>query len=323
MTDSHTNRIYEYLVAHPGSTQLGVSEALGLSMTEIEPSLQFLQDTHLIASSKSDDGTIIAHSPDLAIATLTSDAQKEISQLQTSVAEQKAHLVQFESIFSRAKASALQQSGYEVLESSRTINRLIDELTRETKKSLFEAHPGHGHSADTQVEGIEIDRQLRAKRVKRRTLLHASTRSHAPSIRAVRAQTEIGCQVRTLEDVPVRMFIFDDTSAIISRNAFPSDRAAIYTQDTAITNLLVQMYSHMWSQATVFEIDDLPQQELTPIQLSILKLMAAGYSDASAVKRLAISLRTYRRQVAEIMETLQAESRFQAGVVAAQRGLLR
>ncbi|MET9516002.1 helix-turn-helix transcriptional regulator [Streptomyces sp. NPDC002994] len=46
----------------------------------------------------------------------------------------------------------------------------------------------------------------------------------------------------------------------------------------------------------------------------ILRMLSAGYTDETACRRLGVSLRTYRRRVAELMVTLGATSRFQAGV---------
>jgi DNA-binding CsgD family transcriptional regulator len=54
----------------------------------------------------------------------------------------------------------------------------------------------------------------------------------------------------------------------------------------------------------------------------ILDLLGAGYRDAAAARELGLSIRTYRRHVAELMTELRAGSRFQAGARAAHLGLL-
>ncbi len=54
----------------------------------------------------------------------------------------------------------------------------------------------------------------------------------------------------------------------------------------------------------------------------ILRLLSEGYTDEAAARELSISVRTYRRRVAEIMRLLGARSRFQAGVHASSIGLL-
>jgi DNA-binding CsgD family transcriptional regulator len=56
---------------------------------------------------------------------------------------------------------------------------------------------------------------------------------------------------------------------------------------------------------------------------SILNALGSGLTDESAAKRLGLSLRTYRRRVAELMAKLDAGSRFQAGLRAGELGLPR
>ena len=52
----------------------------------------------------------------------------------------------------------------------------------------------------------------------------------------------------------------------------------------------------------------------------LLKLMASGLTDEAAGRRLGVSARTMRRQMADLMERLDTTSRFEAGLKAAQRG---
>ena len=54
---------------------------------------------------------------------------------------------------------------------------------------------------------------------------------------------------------------------------------------------------------------------------AMLRALGAGLTDEVAARRLGISLRTYRRRVAELMRLLGSESRFQAGVRAGELGL--
>lgn len=54
----------------------------------------------------------------------------------------------------------------------------------------------------------------------------------------------------------------------------------------------------------------------------ILHYLHTGATDEAASRELSISVRTYRRHIATIMELLDARSRFQAGVRAAELGLL-
>ncbi|MEK8171065.1 LuxR C-terminal-related transcriptional regulator [Streptomyces sp. M19] len=54
----------------------------------------------------------------------------------------------------------------------------------------------------------------------------------------------------------------------------------------------------------------------------VLTLMGEGYKDDAAARKLGLSVRTYRRYVADIMRDLGVDSRFQAGVRAVRSGLM-
>ncbi|MFC4887695.1 DNA-binding response regulator [Streptomyces beijiangensis] len=64
-----------------------------------------------------------------------------------------------------------------------------------------------------------------------------------------------------------------------------------------------------------------PRPDLTEESRRILRTLGAGHTDETASRHLGMSLRTYRRRVAELMETLDATSRFQAGVRARDLGV--
>jgi DNA-binding NarL/FixJ family response regulator len=55
----------------------------------------------------------------------------------------------------------------------------------------------------------------------------------------------------------------------------------------------------------------------------VLRALGSGVTDEAAARQLGMSLRTYRRRVAEVLVSLNAGSRFQAGVRAGELGLTR
>lgn len=59
---------------------------------------------------------------------------------------------------------------------------------------------------------------------------------------------------------------------------------------------------------------------LTTLEKSLLRYLILGLTDETTARRLGISVRTARRQVAVLMTKLGASSRFQAGYEAARRG---
>jgi DNA-binding NarL/FixJ family response regulator len=59
-----------------------------------------------------------------------------------------------------------------------------------------------------------------------------------------------------------------------------------------------------------------PQQDTA----ALLSLLAAGQTDARIARSLGWSLRTTQRRVHQLMATLNAATRFQAGIAARDRG---
>ncbi len=61
---------------------------------------------------------------------------------------------------------------------------------------------------------------------------------------------------------------------------------------------------------------------LDPRDGQVLLMLASGASDATIARQLGVSQRTVERRIRSIMDTLGAESRFQAGLLAKQAGWL-
>lgn len=76
-----------------------------------------------------------------------------------------------------------------------------------------------------------------------------------------------------------------------------------------------------WAGATDLA-DFLPATpQIDDQEAEILRLLSAGQKDEAAARAMGVSVRTYRRRVAELMVLLGAESRFQAGERARALGL--
>jgi DNA-binding NarL/FixJ family response regulator len=68
-------------------------------------------------------------------------------------------------------------------------------------------------------------------------------------------------------------------------------------------------------------VDSAPQGNLTPRELEVLRLLAAGKENSEIAAELVISTRTARNHVASILEKLQMQNRIQAAVYAVRNGL--
>ncbi|WP_431774978.1 LuxR family transcriptional regulator [Streptomyces cucumeris] len=90
-----------------------------------------------------------------------------------------------------------------------------------------------------------------------------------------------------------------------------------------VTDALLALFGSAWRTAAPLGTGaGLVRPERSPHAGRILRRLYAGVTDEVAARELRISVRTYRRYVAEILDSLGTKSRFQAGVLAADAGLL-
>lgn len=100
-------------------------------------------------------------------------------------------------------------------------------------------------------------------------------------------------------------------------------REAVVLRGAGVVELLHAFYSGVWSAAHTFQIFERFGKLYNDTQTrKILNLLARGYKDDVAARQLGVSVRTYRRYVADLLRELDAESRFQGGVRAAQLGFM-
>lgn len=91
------------------------------------------------------------------------------------------------------------------------------------------------------------------------------------------------------------------------------DAPGVRVTEAALVRLARSHFEEMWQQAVPVAGDRLT--------VDIFRCLASGLTDEVAAREMHISLRTYRRRVADIMRTVGASSRFQAGLLAAHHGI--
>ncbi|MEV4259517.1 helix-turn-helix transcriptional regulator, partial [Spirillospora sp. NPDC049652] len=143
---------------------------------------------------------------------------------------------------------------------------------------------------------------------------------------AVRLLTDLaghGPHVRILDGpVPHETIVVDRRVAVIAGEPRAGDREFTVVRTPAVVAGILALYWATWHGAVDLADHTAAIPPLGEQSREILALLADGMKDEAASRRLGISLRTYRRRVAELMELLDADSRFQAGLRARSLGLV-
>jgi DNA-binding NarL/FixJ family response regulator len=134
-----------------------------------------------------------------------------------------------------------------------------------------------------------------------------------------------GAQVRiSASPLPCETIVIDRSFAILAE-AVPASggpREYTVTNTPSVVGGVWSLLEAAWQAATGFDDylrSDRPQ--LDAGGRAVLRMLGDGHTDESAARQLGLSLRTYRRRVAELLAVLDAGSRFQAGVRAGELGL--
>ena len=125
---------------------------------------------------------------------------------------------------------------------------------------------------------------------------------------------------RTVEYVPCRTVIVDHTAAV----EVDPVRGIRFRRDPCALEPLGAVADRLWANGTEVQRVTAPRSE-TPAHSRdemVLRLLAKGLTDDAVARRIGVSVRTVRNDVASAMSVLDARSRFQAGVLAAQRGFI-
>ncbi|MEV6447940.1 hypothetical protein [Amycolatopsis sp. NPDC051716] len=105
-----------------------------------------------------------------------------------------------------------------------------------------------------------------------------------------------------VDDGPSKIFLINSTEIVLS---------------------LSLLYTAAWEKA--IDLEEFRQHGFErddDIASQVLDLLGNGCKDETAARQLGMSVRTYRRYVAGLMDRLSARSRFQAGAQAARLGLI-
>lgn len=153
-----------------------------------------------------------------------------------------------------------------------------------------------------------------------RVIYPARVLEEAPQV--VRSRAEVGERVRVLATLPARMAVVGRSAAVVHERWRSGEGRLLVIRQESLVEIATMLFDHLWDRA--LNVPGFEGQTLTAERLGARRLlldqMARGAKDEQIARALGLSLRTVRRRVAELMDDLGVDSRFQAGVEAVRRG---
>jgi len=147
-------------------------------------------------------------------------------------------------------------------------------------------------------------------------LLNPSSAQH------LRARQDAGAEIRITRDEVNEVILLDRRVAILAGDLVDGRRTYSVLTEPSVVQGVTSLFEATWRAGTPLAVYDAEHAELGTLAPRVLELLGSGCKDETAARTLGLGVRTYRRRVAELMDALGADSRFQAGVRARELGLI-
>ena len=134
-----------------------------------------------------------------------------------------------------------------------------------------------------------------------------------------------GEQARTMSDVPIKLVIADRRVGLVPlRPQDPGLEGRLVVHESPLLDALIMLFDTLWERAMplrgrVAGPSVQPQSRtIADEDRTLLMLLTAGLKDEAIAQRLGVTERTVARRMQRLFHTIGAQTRFQAGLKAAE-----
>lgn len=308
---AHEERAYRHLLQRPDCTLAELAARLGEDVDVVYPWVLRLEKLGLISRSADQPSRLRPARPDVAVDVLVARRRAELDRAQVAARDLLQEL--------HTPEQFRPESLVEVIVGRQAIATRFAQLLQSTGKELLvldrPPYVANYDESDARVhsllgEGVAVHGIYSSESLQRSDGVQEA-------YRAARA----GEDSRMHPVVPMKLVVADRALALLPLSLEQSGDSALVVHHSALLEALVSMFWLLWDQAVPVvpghRADD------PPVDPRLLTMLAGGLKDDAIARQFSVSSRTIGRRVAELMDIIGARTRFQAGVYAQQRQLLR
>ncbi|WGL52419.1 LuxR family transcriptional regulator [Nocardioides sp. BP30] len=200
----------------------------------------------------------------------------------------------------------------------------ISALAAEATEEILTAQPQTGRDLGVAAlkQSLAHEQELVDRGVRVLTLYQHAARRNTSTQRYVAGLTELGAEVRTLDEFFHRLIVVDRRVALI-----PTEDdlgVALAVREPTVVAYLVDVFLRSWERARPFTSsgEDVTRHIAGEQRAMTIRMLIEGYADPGAAKRLGVSSRTYAAYVADLKTEFDADTRFQLGYILGRQGII-
>ncbi|MGW6054515.1 hypothetical protein [Streptomyces sp. NPDC055189] len=198
----------------------------------------------------------------------------------------------------------------------------LTELMRMTERETLSLIPDGSQRGMGSAMADSLARELLAPSVHVKAIYSDQIRRDPDPTLGPQDPARSGAEIRTIPYLAFRVHIADRRVALVQFHEEDFAKAALVTEEPAVVTALCSVFEGMWASATPLAGTGCSHTSITPQEQELLRLLGQGLTDEAAARKLGVSLRTERRMLTKLSDSLNARSRFQLGQRAVERGIL-
>ncbi|MFD9368337.1 helix-turn-helix transcriptional regulator [Streptomyces sp. NPDC060020] len=215
----------------------------------------------------------------------------------------------------------------ERLEGLGKVREKLDELSFFCRTELLSTQPGGPMTKDNIAAARPLTEQLLRRGVAMRTIVESGAVADPATAAYLQELTTKGVRIRVVERTAERLLIFDRQTALAPIDPNDSTLGAVAVREPGLVGGMISLFDRIWAESR--ELDEVvgspaegggPEGGLSELERQILATMQMVDKDEIGAREVGVSVRTYRKYVAALMGRLDAANRFQAALLARDRG---
>ncbi|MFI7276874.1 helix-turn-helix transcriptional regulator [Streptomyces sp. NPDC049879] len=225
---------------------------------------------------------------------------------------------------SAGQAGSAGSAGIERLEDLRQVRSRIDDLAFFAHEEVLSAEPYDALTAENIAHARALDMRCLRRGVRIRNLVRKAVLDDPVTLGYLTELRAAGARIRVAEEFSELILVYDRRTALVPIDPQDTARGALCARESGLVGNIVTLFERLWEGAE--DLGDLigagaaREPELTETQRAVLDRMCAVSKDESGARQVGVSLRTYRRHIADLLAMLGADNRAQAALLARDRG---
>lgn len=302
--------VYSALVEHPESGAARLAEVTSLPLTKVRAALDRLTAEGMASRAPGRAAVWFASAPDVAIGSLVGRAEQDLVRVRSLMNE-------LMDSYREAARYTDPSLSVEVVRGHEEISRRFEHLQTEARHQIR----GFDRPPYLDAPGTNHDREAGRARsgLTYRVIYTRAALAWPGRLTQDIKPSQPFEHARTRPTLPIKMVISDDRQALIPiRDPEEALTTAYVIHPSSLLDALIALFEAEWRLALpIPQASGAGPDEETR---TLLLLLASGQTDEAIARALGLSFRTTQRRVQALMRSLDATTRFQAGMEARGRG---